>query len=898
LLVLSGSSKLTAAEYPYLALTFELSTNGDGSPEQLNGQIGVDLGSQRSELCFYVPYNDPGYGFDRESTRKYRPATDNVPRELYFGGGTTIVLKSKAATAEWLSPYVYKIKKRNLLADDLLYLGVSSSLPRLHGESDGDFFFRGFYPQPLVSCPTDPKDQNEFAVIPGFELHAQITIPEKFIPAFAQASIKKIGQTYHFRPDARREFAFALAKEYKKRSFTVGSVEISFFYHSDSFLELEETTKSVVQKIQEWVGPFPFNHLSVVETAEVQALGIPGIVAINQPTQNAFRTLQIRVLNWQHWSLTRQIAAQWFTGSANVRNRMDSWIVGGFIDFLCFQALKATDRNDIFNYIFSDFRLASLNYRQVQDLTAAHLRRTTPFNRLTDEEMKTALDTDQQSPFLFIRHALALRQLESLLGSETTAALLRGFFKIAQFEYFAPAKFYSYVVSRNDLLSDSQLALVSRVLREWWQSEGWPDTALGAFSGKERPDGKWETTVEIEHLGDLKFPGKLRIKDSKDKVYWAGISGGKRPTDVNESIMVLTDAQVSELSIDPNRETFDADRFNNSTSLPAVRFFPGTANSLSDSDYTVFWGPYALRRPGEPFTLGLTGAFYRYLNSGLFFHFEGTPTAKLGGYGIRHQKNFAKFALNVTSGIEQDYYGSRVISVAATRTPLFNLGAPITATIEARQRHLMGDPNSGHYTIGAAFKVVPPGFFKVCGFNNSIDAEYAPLQLSKEFSYERYKGQISGQCNVGQNIAIGVRLFRGLLRTSDEVPVTSFFRINDMTEAGVRIDRGHLKPARSLVTGGGQLSGPLLLPLSGSSFLLANRLRLVGFYDIGRSYQATRDAEYRAGGIAVKLPLGGDLTGAGSISVSSVSLTTILYTKNDEDVSRSPSVLFDFTGDL
>jgi hypothetical protein len=775
---------------------------------------------------------------------------------------------------------------------------VTSVLPRLHGESDEDFFYRGFYPQPLETCPEDPNEHGEFFAVPALELHSQVSVPDGFKPALSQKILRQVDGKFLLETDDRRELAFALSREYQTKTITVNSTEIIFSFHSDRFLELEATAKSVIETIEHWLGPFPFNQLNIVETAEVQAIGIPGIIAVNQPPQSVFHSLQVKFLNWQHWNLARQMAAQWFAGSTNVRGKLDSWIVSGFVDFLSFQSLRYTDRYNLFNVIFSKFRIASLDYRQAQDLTAAFLQRLKPFSRLTDERMKTANSHDEQSPFLFIRHSLALRQMESFLGTEITKQLVFGFYEKFQHRYFEPVDFYDYILLRSDLIPPNQAHVLALQLKEWWQSDGWADFSLGDLSEEKLPGGKWKTTLEIKHLGEIKLPAKLRIKDKMQKEYWTSISGNQLSEDSTEHVVVTTDSPVTNLSIDPNREIFDSDRFNNSTKIPTLRFFPGTANTLSDSDYTVFWGPYALRRPGEPFTLGLTGALFRYLNSGLYFNLEGAPTSDVGAFSFRHQKNISARALQINTAIEQDYYGSRVTSVAVEREPLLSFGPIITAIAKARQRHLVGIPESRHYTLAGGLKIVPPGYFKVCGFNNSLESEYAPKELSKHFSYERHKAQLSGQCNVGPNISFGARIFRGFIRTDDEVPVTSLFRINDMQEAMIRIDKGQLPLSRSLISASAQLSGPMLLPLSGSTMFLANRLRIQGFYDVGRSFQPEPTADYRAAGLTLKLPIGGDLTGSGSISVTSLSFTTVLYSNNNGEISRRPSFLFDISGDL
>lgn len=894
----SATKLFAATEYPYMALEFLLGLDTQGLPTILSGQVGIELNSKAVESCFYVPYNDPDYGFDRESTRKYRPPTANVPKELYFGGSTAIELRSQGFSEQWLTPYLYKLAKVNTMASSTVLLSVNSILPRLHEESKENFFYRGFYPIPLAKCPTEPFDQHKFIPTPAFEIHTRITTPLGFAGAFPQQEQYRSGQSIAFKADVRREFSFALSTSYKEKRVDSQAGSMTFYFHKDQFLDLAPTATAILEAVQQWLGPFPFNHLSIVETSEVQALGIPGLLAINQPPQTIFRSLQSKYLNWQHWSLARQIVAQWFAGASSVASAEDAWVSSGFIDFLCLEALKKTARFDLFNTIFSDFRLASLDYRQGQDIAAAILQRQSPFTRLTGPDLLSAEPPSRPSPFYYIRHSLALRQSLSILGHEMMQTLMRDFFATIKYRLFRPKDFYNFLMSPTHSHDTDLYKDAAQHLRTWWESEGWPDYAIGEIQDVKMTDGTWQTIVEIEQLGEVSAPVKVRLRDKMHREYWAQTRGHPSSAEKSEPVVFKTFSPRANISIDPNREIFDSDRFNNSTRVPTLRFFPGTANTMSDADYTVFWGPYALRRPGEPFTLGLTGALFRYLNSGLYFNFEGDLTGDLGAVRLRHQKIWSTQALLTNTSFEQDFYGLRTTAFAIEREPLLSFGPVITAIFKARQRHLVGAVDSRHYTVAGGLKIVPPGFFKLCGFNNAMESEYAPSELSKSFSYQRHKWQLSGQCNVGPNVSFGGRIFRGFVITDDNIPVSTLFRINDVQEAMVRIDRNDLKPSHSILTTSAHISGPLFLPLPGSSLLLANRLRLQGFYDFGRSFESMSDVDYRASGLTLKLPLGGELTGAGTFSVTNLAITAILYSNSDGDISRKPSLLFDMFGEF
>jgi hypothetical protein len=733
---------------------------------------------------------------------------------------------------------------------------------------------------------------------PALEISPSVTIPAHFSFAGPQKIAEDASNIKRMLTDARREFSFALAHDYHIRTIEVGDVEVTLHYRRDEFLALEPTVISALTQISTWLGPFPFNHLSIVETSEVQALGIPGLIAINQPAQEVLRKFQQDILNLQHWNLIQQLVAQWIPGMATVRDRNSSWFASGTLDFVVANVLRGNPREDLFNPILGGFRIASMRYDQEQDLLAAYLQKSSPFAKLTDENFNNASPVGEQSAFLFIRHAMAMRYLSARIGSVRMQSVLSGFISKYKYRFFTAQNFFQYLGDRRDLLTDVEVAELQNDIRQWWEKYGWPDFAISNVEQTTTPDGAVKTRIAVEQLGNIRLPTVIQGEDQQGRKYRADIPVPTKSDGSVSFVELYSGARLDHISLDPDRTTFDEDRFNNRSSLPSVRFFPGNAKMLADDDYTIFWGPYALRRPGEPVTMGLTGALFRYLASGLYFRFETAPTDHLGGFSIRNDRHYSLWALELSTGIEQDYFGSRSISVSAVRKPVFATGPAISAMASLRHRQTVGIPSSSHMTLAGGFKVVPRSYFETCGFDNSAEGEHAPHGLSKNFTYTRLKAVVSGGCNMGWNIFLGARAFRGLISGTGSLPEATLFRINDMQEAMIRVDRNDLLPTHSIISGSAHISAPFPSILPGTGMFLANRLRANGFYDFGRSLERHDTAEYRASGVGLKLPIGGDLTGSGSLTVSSLSFTTVLFSSSAGEINRRPSFLFDISGDI
>ena len=59
----------------------------------------------------------------------------------------------------------------------------------------------------------------------------------------------------------------------------------------------------------------------------------------------------------------------------------------------------------------------------------------------------------------------------------------------------------------------------------------------------------------------------------------------------------VTPFETESVEVEPTGEIFDFDRFNNRSGVPGFQLFPGSAQKISDRDYTLFWLPYPFRRP-------------------------------------------------------------------------------------------------------------------------------------------------------------------------------------------------------------------------------------------------------------------------------------------------------------
>ncbi|MEZ4744116.1 MAG: hypothetical protein R3B45_16985 [Bdellovibrionota bacterium] len=898
---------LEAYSIPNLELDINVKLDSDGLPTVLNTQMQIETWNNK-EHCFYLPYLDPNYGDDREDMRKFSPKKSLVSKRT-FSGGSTQVTSLDRKNIVFLTPYIFKITPNH---QKKFSFNVQSTIPRISNASKIDFFYRGFYPQPLSSCPPQIINESIIKRLPSLIISSKIKIARPELNAAGLNSDKNIWQIASSgqidscfcastaTTEQKREFVFAISNQYKVKNLTKNATPIRIFYHSKYAESLFETIVDSLTNHTNWLGPYPFSELILVETAEVHALGIPGFVPFNLPRQGAFRSLQNKFLNWPHWMISQQLAAQWFLGSTFSNAKKDKWFFEGFNHFLVYQFLKSKPKLfDLFNQSSLVSKILSMSYHQAQDITASIFRRNDPYGTLTDENFNSIHSSDNQNPLLFIRHSLALRQISTSIGEEKMKIFLRSFYNYIEKRESKPADMVNFTSFNIQGLNSLEKELISYCLKEWWTKWQWPDYSIESIDRYKNSESNWTTKVHIAQNENILLPVPIRLTDAKGKEYWKN----SFPTDTNDHTSIVTfktSAPADEIEIDPERTVFDSDRFNNSNTLPSLRFFPGTAKTFYDDSYTIFWGPYAFRRPGEPFFLGVGGAIFRYLNSSLFFSGERAFTDDLGAFSLRHKYNLPQAAIKINTSVNQDFRGSRVMLMEVGRSPIFQSGPKLSGLLKIRRRQTVGQFNTVHGTIGAEANMIPASNTGDCMYNLTGESEIAPEAASPEFTYRKEIGKAQLQCNIFKYFTLRLKLFRGLIH-DDQGPIpeeTKFF-INDMEQAQIRIDSDNIEPSKNINSTTIAFDTPLPISISSETMILSRKARLQFFYDYG--YALSEEHKYRifrASGIQLNLPFGGDIMGAGSLALFNFSLATILYSYNDGKIDKKPSYLFSVNSSL
>jgi hypothetical protein len=875
-----------------------------GRPRRVTGQLTIrDWRPESGALCVYLPYLDSTYGADLATNRRFEMFTDKRGRQVFEGGATTVAptVLEQVRLVPTLLPQIMRVEPQSgWQAGDELTLAFDSTVPRLPSSNDSDWFYEGFYPQPLSRCDDEQWARRIAGGIPPgilpvpAQIHADLTFPEGY--KYAGPGPAPTG-THAVADVSGRGLGFALATGLRHERRTIGKVDVELAYRSEGFDRLWPTVERALGRLTTMLGAFPQSHLVIVETTELQRQGLPGIIAVNKPSQLIFERAQSTWLNWRHWVVAAQLARQWYGAVVVAPRPEDDWMITGLAEFATLEALRGDgERFDLFNPTEGGLRLLSFDYLQTLEISAATLRRYAPFSALTDAEFETRESYSQQHPLLFVKHAIAMRQMQAYAGEVPFDGFMRTLTATHAHKSLSPAEFARFLDRMPSPFAPAVRRQLAESLRRWWVDEGWPDFALEDFDVEELANGRFVSHVKATQDGRIDFAPVIGVRDRTGRTTYARATRPKGETQGPWSAEIVTRERPVAATVDPTHEAFDADRFDNTTEWPGVFFFPGSANTLRDDAYTVGWAPYAFRRPGEPFSYGITGAGFRYTQGGLFFHADWAPSEKLTAYQLRQRYEIPARAIHGDLTLEKSYDRDFLAEASILRSPVFPGPVALSLVLKLRHRQRAGERLSQHQTGAVGFSLKPSGMAQTCGYNLGAEIERAPESLAHGFEYERKLGAVAGDCNAGDSrVNLALRVFGGSLYRKGVVPEAALFKPNDLKEARIRIDRG-LGGVEQIAAFGADLLLPFYVPLPSDTLILARQLRWKVFYDAGHAARPFHD--YRSAGGGVLLPFGGDLTGAGSLSLTRLTVLGIFYSSLDGDVSRKPSIVFDLTGEL
>ncbi len=893
----AGPSGLSLASTPEKGATkhhprvgAEIQIQSKESRWQLEGVLNFqDLAGD--EVCFFLP----GHGFHLDTRQDILPHV----RLLRSKFAETLQFTEPAAVTstqpmEFLTPYLIRVKP----AISAVQLRIK--LDSIDPPKD-DFFFRRIAPVPLNQCPP-----SVMRISPGDVTYLAYQVKISAPVNWQIVGDIEVSHSLIYRGD---DLVFALGKNLKSQFFPLDSQKFAdnpngltdeetiggfyVYYRNKSFLALVESIVAVFPGLTQWFGPFPHHQLVFMETAQHINQTLPGIVPINIPQDDVLRSLQTKVLNWNHWATLHLLARQWWGAAVRSGETRDNWIADGLIDYAVGDILRRDgDRYDLFKAQEGGPAALSISYLDAQYITASLLKQAKPALTLVNDH-GASNPRSLQHPLHYMRQSLFIRSLVNDWGLQNVQRSSREFTRANLGHSVKPLDFKS---GFNSQFKDNHADLkkYQAMVAYWWQSHHWPDYALADWSIHQVGVKSWTTKISV--TANHCLPARLSVQLES-----AGVKQENTiPIDCQDGRIeyvesIQTDFEPERILLDPSRELFDADRFNNTSGLRAIKFMPGSARKIGDDHYTGLWLPYPFKRPAEGFGYGLQLALFRFLDNSLVGGIEHQHDPAKTGYHLNLLVNDVFLDVRAELGLQRNFEGFRSEQIFFNRNVATIFDHSLGASLRLRNKSASREVNSTHQTVAGYLALTPITTSK---FGLEVRGEWEETIDHQESPYtyqRRWYDAVLRHSNVFSILHYQLRWFHGTAGSRDDAPDLARFYPKNLDEAHIRSEDGGF-PVDEIRAFNGDVFFPTAQLFDRLGFLLVDRMDFRLFYDTALTNGGSHNLW--AAGCGLQVPLGGDFIGVGSVAMSRFTLLATLRSSTDGVLNDKPQLIFSMMGDL
>jgi len=591
-------------------------------------------------------------------------------------------------------------------------------------------------------------------------------------------------------------------------------------------------------------GPYPFSHLSLVQSRRVSAAQ-PGLMFCEEAG---------------YFELAYASAGLYFPAMVASNGVKSAWMARGLSMYLAKamneqqygkRGYDQKEAREDMNFFERQYPLPSLDnfFRNF-----ARLYMDSGQNEPIANEIHEYRDPIGMAANVYLKSEIFYEMLRYVVGDSLFKNILREYVRQFSFQHVREEDFRAVCeqVSGQDL---------SWFFEQWLRDTPVVDYKKGAVRKYQRNDSTWVTEVEVQRQGNGVMPVEVAL-DLGDEQKLVQRWDGKAQSD---TLVFETKTKPKEVRLDPEDRIMDRNPLNNGRrrlefkpDLPLMRLI-----HMPSDAYLVLWRPLLDYNKIDGLRLGLRTsssyrAFYNNLTLELLY---GVASREVDGklaynHPLRRNNLLTRYHLlarkhagRFEADAHLEFNGSQGIITSNSRS--LEIGFNYSGLLDRAYTYREVRNDTGNVRLEEWDDVAQLFTYvnaKLRFGNNRFDAEARVRgeQAWREAQFTKMSGRLEAD----------YRRFGLLLRTranaatsfgQDRLPLQDRFHAegaaprerfaNGVMETG----GGALAFSRRYVEGGGYLRGYAGLPLPAEQFLTANfelgsrgRLRLFGFYDVGK----------------------------------------------------------------
>jgi hypothetical protein len=186
---------------------------------------------------------------------------------------------------------------------------------------------RGWHPMPML------VQGGAFHEAADFEVEIETPLPYEIAASAAADNLTTTSESnlYHFSIKNANAFAWIADNHFlvKKDSLELPGgrmLSLLYFYtssRSDHSKQIFASAKNGIRQLSAWMGPYPYQTLSILETTPMPDQDFSGLICIGQNKKEAVRNAMLR----------KALIAQWFQTVLLTDQRGQPWLSKGFMEY-------------------------------------------------------------------------------------------------------------------------------------------------------------------------------------------------------------------------------------------------------------------------------------------------------------------------------------------------------------------------------------------------------------------------------------------------------------------------------------------------------------------------------------------------------------------------------------
>ncbi len=347
------------------------------------------------------------------------------------------------------------------------------------------------------------------------------------------------------------DFSAVLSTAFQRTQTTIAGIDLELLFTSDQeslVLPVIETLRTIIPFYQAEFGPCPHDRLTITMAYSLDATVV---------TRTNFIIFQDGFMSASRL-LPREFARQWFGNAINADETYETWLNESFAEYAAGRYRTSVQGGES-PALFSSMRGMLMVWRDLENLTPEETMRLI-YNLFGRDVVPPIYEPNRQinwesqaqvySRYIVGSHALGM--LESAVGDSLMHTIMQAYASENTWHTVNTETFIATVdrFTSPQIGANFRLALTTNLR---------PDYKIVDVINSGRPDRQWDTKIKTDFDGSWNLPVDIETVTAAGDTLRLERVRFQQDGEIN----LVGASAIVKATVDPDKQTFDANRFNN-----------------------------------------------------------------------------------------------------------------------------------------------------------------------------------------------------------------------------------------------------------------------------------------------------------------------------------------------